>query len=126
MILDHIGLAVRDFGAAKTFYRRSLAPLGIEVMVEGDGWAMLGKDGKPQFWLGVHGIPPGPIHIAFAAETRAQVRAFHRAALAAGGRDNGAPGVRAKYHPNYYGAYVFDPDGHNIEAVCHKPHDPGC
>ena len=126
MILDHIGLAVRDFGAAKAFYRRALSPLGIEVIVEGDGWAMLGRDGKPQFWLGVHGIPPGPIHIAFAADTRAQVRAFHRAALAAGGRDNGAPGVRAKYHPNYYGAYVFDPDGHNIEAVCHKPHDQGC
>lgn len=119
MILDHIGLAVRDFGAAKAFYRRALAPLGIEVILEGDGWAMLGKDGKPQFWFGVQGIPPGPIHIAFTAETRAQVRAFHRAALSAGGRDNGAPGVRARYHPNYYGAYVFDPDGHNIEAVCH-------
>lgn len=123
MILDHIGLAVRDFSAAKSFYRRALSPLGIEVIIEGDGWAMLGKDGKPQFWFGVHGIPPGPIHIAFVAETRAQVRAFHRAALAAGGRDNGAPGVRAKYHPDYYGAYVFDPDGHNIEAVCHTPED---
>ena len=121
MMLDHIGLAVRDFGAAKAFYRRALSPLGIEIIVEGDGWAMLGKDGKPQFWFGVHGIPPGPIHIAFAAGSRAQVRAFHRAALAAGGRDNGAPGVRAKYHPDYYGAYVFDPDGHNIEAVCHAP-----
>lgn len=124
MILDHIGLAVRDFGASKAFYRRSLAPLGIEVIVEGESWAALGKDGKPQFWIGVQGIPPGPVHVAFAAETRAQVRAFHRAALAAGGRDNGAPGVRAKYHPNYYGAYVFDPDGHNIEAVCHKPQAP--
>ncbi len=123
MILDHIGLAVRDFGAAKAFYRRALAPLGIEIIMEGDGWAMLGKDGKPQFWFGVHGIPPGPIHIAFLADTRAQVRAFHRAALAAGGRDNGAPGIRAKYHPDYYGAYVFDPDGHNIEAVCHKARD---
>jgi catechol 2,3-dioxygenase-like lactoylglutathione lyase family enzyme len=124
MILDHIGLAVRDFGAAKAFYRRALAPLGIEIIMEGDGWAMLGRDGKPQFWLGVHGIPPGPVHIAFLADTRAQVRAFHRAALAAGGRDNGAPGIRAKYHPDYYGAYVFDPDGHNIEAVCHKAPDP--
>lgn len=121
MILDHIGLAVRDFGAAKAFYRRALAPLGIELILEGDGWAMLGREGKPEFWFGVHGIPPGPIHIAFAAETRAQVRAFHRAALGAGGRDNGAPGVRPKYHPDYYGAYVFDPDGHNIEAVCHTP-----
>ena len=121
MILDHIGLAVRDFGRSSTFFRRALAPLGIETVLEGEGWTMLGRDGKPEFWFGVHGIPPGPVHVAFAAETREQVRAFHRAALAAGGRDNGAPGIRAKYHPNYYGAFVFDPDGHNIEAVCHKP-----
>jgi len=121
MILDHIGLAVRDFARSSTFFRRSLAPLGIQTVLEGEGWAMLGKEGRPQFWIGVHGIPPGPIHIAFAAENREQVRAFHRAALAAGGRDNGAPGIRAKYHPDYYGAFVFDPDGHNIEAVCHRP-----
>ena len=120
MILDHIGLAVRDFGRSRTFFRRALAPLGIETVLEGEGWAMLGKDGRPEFWFGAHGIPPGPIHIAFSAETREQVRAFHRAALVAGGRDNGAPGIRTKYHPNYYGAFVFDPDGHNIEAVCHK------
>ena len=119
MILDHIGLAVRDFGRSKTFFRRALAPLGIQTVLEGEGWAMLGRDGRPQFWIGVHGIPPGPIHIAFSAQSREQVRAFHRAALAAGGRDNGAPGLRAKYHPSYYGAFVFDPDGHNIEAVCH-------
>ena len=119
MILDHIGVAVRDFARSSTFFRRSLAPLGIQTVLEGEGWAMLGKDGRPEFWIGVHGIPPGPIHIAFTAESREQVRAFHRAALAAGGRDNGAPGIRAKYHPDYYGAFVFDPDGHNIEAVCH-------
>jgi catechol 2,3-dioxygenase-like lactoylglutathione lyase family enzyme len=121
MILDHIGLAVRDFGKSATFFRRALAPLGIQTVLEGEGWAMLGKEGRPQFWIGVHGIPPGPLHIAFAAENREQVRAFHRAALAAGGRDNGAPGIRTKYHPDYYGAFVFDPDGHNIEAVCHRP-----
>jgi catechol 2,3-dioxygenase-like lactoylglutathione lyase family enzyme len=121
MILDHIGVAVRDFGKSSTFYRRALAPLGIETVLEGEGWAMLGKDGRPEFWFGVHGIPPGPIHIAFCAQSREQVRAFHRAALAAGGRDNGAPGIRARYHPDYYGAFVFDPDGHNVEAVCHKP-----
>ena len=121
MILDHIGLAVRDFGKSASFFRRALAPLGIQTVLEGEGWAMLGKDGRPQFWIGVHGIPPGPIHIAFAAENREQVRAFHRAALAAGGRDNGAPGIRTRYHPDYYGAFVFDPDGHNIEAVCHIP-----
>jgi len=121
MILDHIGLAVRDFAKSATFFRRALAPLGIQTVLEGEGWAMLGKEGRPQFWIGVHGIPPGPIHIAFAAENREQVRAFHRAALAAGRRDNGAPGIRTKYHPDYYGAFVFDPDGHNIEAVCHIP-----
>ena len=121
MILDHIGLAVRDFGKSATFFRRALAPLGIQTVLEGEGWAMLGKEGRPQFWIGVHGIPPGPLHIAFTAENREQVRAFHRAALAAGGRDNGAPGIRTKYHPDYYGAFVFDPDGHNIEAVCHRP-----
>jgi len=120
MILDHIGLAVRDFGKSATFFRRALAPLGIQTVLEGEGWAMLGKDGRPQFWIGVHGIPPGPVHIAFAADNREQVREFHRAALASGGRDNGAPGIRAKYHPDYYGAFVFDPDGHNIEAVCHR------
>jgi catechol 2,3-dioxygenase-like lactoylglutathione lyase family enzyme len=120
-MLDHIGLAVRDFGRSVTFYRRALAPLGVQTMLEGEGWVMLGKDSKPQFWIGVHGIPPGPLHIAFAAGTREEVRAFHRAALVAGGRDNGAPGLRPKYHPNYYGAFVFDPDGHNIEAVCHAP-----
>ena len=90
MILDHIGLSVRDFAKSATFFRRALAPLGIQTVLEGEGWAMLGKDGRPQLWIGVHGIPPGPIHIAFAAENREQVRAFHRAALAAGGRDNGA------------------------------------
>jgi catechol 2,3-dioxygenase-like lactoylglutathione lyase family enzyme len=121
MILDHIGLAVRDFTKSGTFYRRALAPLRIQTVFEGEGWAMLGRDDRPQFWFGLQGIPPGPLHIAFAAENREQVRAFHRAALAAGGRDNGAPGVRARYHPNYYGAFVFDPDGHNVEAVCHLP-----
>jgi len=120
MILDHIGLAVRDFGKSATFFRRALAPLGIQTVLEGEGWAMLGKEGRPQFWIGVHGIPPGPLHIAFAAENREQVRAFHRAALAAGGRDNGAPGIRTKYPPDYYGAFVFDPDGNNIEVVNHN------
>jgi catechol 2,3-dioxygenase-like lactoylglutathione lyase family enzyme len=121
MILDHISIAVRDFGRSSSFFRRALAPLGVETILEGDGWAMLGKEGKPEFWFGLHGLPPGPIHVAFAAQNRQQVREFHRAALAAGGRDNGAPGIRAKYHPNYYGAFVFDPDGNNIEAVCHQP-----
>ncbi len=82
---------------------------------------MIGREGKPQFWFGAFGPPPGPIHIAFAAANREQVRQFHAAALAAGGKDNGAPGLRPQYHPHYYGAFVIGPDGHNIEAVCHDP-----
>jgi len=119
MILDHVGFNVSDFAKSKSFYVAALAPLGIGAVGEGEGWAMMGRDGKGQFWFGAFGPPPGPIHLAFAAATREQVRAFHAAALAAGGKDNGAPGVRAAYHANYYGAFIMAPDGHNIEAVCH-------
>lgn len=119
MILDHIGFNVSDLEASKRFYEAALAPLGIGVAAAGDGWVMLGRDGKPQFWFGAFGASPGPIHIAFAAANREQVRRFHVAALQAGGRDNGAPGLRPEYHANYYGAFVIGPDGHNIEAVCH-------
>jgi catechol 2,3-dioxygenase-like lactoylglutathione lyase family enzyme len=119
-MFDHIGFAVSNFEQSKAFYLKALAPLGIGVVMAGDGWAMLGKYGKGQFWFGSYGNPPGAIHVAFAAEDRAQVRAFYEAAIAAGGRDNGAPGIREQYHPNYYGAFVFDPDGHNVEAVCHQ------
>ena len=121
MPFDHIGVSVTDFEKSKAFYAQALAPLGIGVVMEGPGWAMVGRPGKPEFWFGAHGNPPGPIHIAFAAANRAEVRAFHGAAIAAGGRNNGGPGIRAQYHPNYYGAFVFDPDGHNVEAVCHAP-----
>ena len=100
---------------------RALAPLGIGVVLEGDGWAMIGRDGKPQYWFGSFGSAPGPIHIAFSAADREQVRKFHAAALAAGGKDNGPPGIRQHYHPNYFGAFVIGPDGHNVEAVCHAP-----
>lgn len=121
MILDHIGYAVANFARAKAFYTKALEPLGIVVVMEGDAWAMLGKDGKPEFWFGAYGKPPETrLHLAFAAENREQVRAFHAAALAAGGTDNGAPGIREQYHKDYYGAFVIDPEGHNIEAVCHK------
>jgi catechol 2,3-dioxygenase-like lactoylglutathione lyase family enzyme len=123
MILDHIGLNVSDLAASKRFYEAALAPLGIGVAAEGDGWAMLGRDGKPQFWFGAFGASPGPIHIAFAAAKREQVRRFHAAALQAGGKDNGAPGLRPEYHANYYGAFIIGPDGHNIEAVCHHAED---
>jgi len=121
MILDHIGYNVRDFAISKAFYVQALAPLGIVVLAQGDGWAMVGRDGKPQFWFGQLGAPQTGLHLAFAATDREQVRGFHAAALAAGGKDNGAPGTRPHYHEHYYGAFVHDPDGHNIEACCHEP-----
>jgi catechol 2,3-dioxygenase-like lactoylglutathione lyase family enzyme len=121
MIFDHIGFNVSDFARSKQFFLQALQPLGIAIVMEGEGWAMIGRNGKPQFWFGAMGASPGPIHLAFAAENREQVRQFHAAALAAGGKDNGGPGLREHYHPHYYGAFVIGPDGHNIEAVCHSP-----
>lgn len=121
MILDHIGLSVCDFAKSKAFYLAALAPLGIRIVKEGDGWAGFNREGRGGFWIGTGGEPPGPIHVAFAAKDRAEVRAFYAAAIAAGGRDNGPPGPRPQYHGDYYGAFVRDPDGHNIEAVCHAP-----
>ena len=120
MILDHIGLPVSDYEKAKSFFAAALAPLGISIVKEVHGWAGLGRDGRPQFWFGEGAAAPKPMHIAFAAEDRSQVRAFHEAALKAGAQDNGPPGVREIYHPHYYGAFVIGPDGHNIEAVCHQ------
>jgi catechol 2,3-dioxygenase-like lactoylglutathione lyase family enzyme len=120
MIFDHLGFNVSDFGASKAFYVKALAPLGIVVTKEGDGWAMLGKPGRGQFWIGAMGPVPGRIHFAFVADSREQVRQFYAAAIAAGGTDNGGPGLRPQYHPNYYGAFVIGPDGHNVEAVCHR------
>jgi catechol 2,3-dioxygenase-like lactoylglutathione lyase family enzyme len=129
MIIDHFGLGVSDYPRAKTFYAAALAPLGISQVMEvtpeqsgGKVWACgFGKGGKPEFWIGSDGKTTPPMHVAFAVESRAEVRAFHEAALRAGGRDNGAPGLRPQYHPSYYGAFVIDLDGHNIEAVCHAP-----
>jgi catechol 2,3-dioxygenase-like lactoylglutathione lyase family enzyme len=119
MVLDHIGFNVTDFPKAKDFLVRALQPLGIGITAEGEGWAMIGRQGEGQLWFGSFGNSPGPIHVAFAAKSRDEVRRFHEAALAAGGKDNGAPGLRPQYHANYYGAFVIGPDGHNIEAVCH-------
>ena len=119
MIIDHIGLAVSDYQKSKQFFSQVLAPLGIGVVTEVHGWTGLGKSGKAEFWFGQHSSPQSPMHIAFGAENRAQVRAFHEAALRAGATDNGAPGIGEIYHPNYYGAFVIGPDGHNIEVVCH-------
>lgn len=124
-VLDHVGFGVADFAKSKAFYLEALKPLGMTIVVGGDTWAMMGRDGRPQFWFGETGMKSAsPIHLAFAAKDRAQVQAFYKVALAAGGKDNGGPGVRAEYHPNYYGAFVIDPDGHNIEAVCHQPESP--
>jgi len=119
MTLDHVSLRVRDLEHSRTFYTAALAPLGVAILMEGGGAVGFGRLGKPQFWLNPGGTPTGPTHIAFVAATRAAVRAFHAAAIAAGGVDNGAPGLRPHYHPDYYGAFVLDPDGNNAEAVCH-------
>jgi len=121
MIIDHITLQVSDYARSKQFYLQALAPLGIQICMEFDNIAGFGKSGKGEFWLSAIGQPQGPMHIAFIAENREQVRRFYDAALAAGGTDHGAPGIREIYHPNYYGAFVIGPEGHNIEAVCHTP-----
>lgn len=127
-MLDHIGLAVANMSLAKVFYQAALKPLGIGLVMEvtaaetgADAHAGFGAEGKPFFWIGTGAKPKGGTHVAFTAQTRAEVEAFYRAALAAGGRDNGGPALRPHYHPNYYGAFVFDPDGNNVEAVCHRP-----
>ena len=126
--IDHTSLSVSDFAAAKAFYTAALKPLGISVLMEfpkgvtgNVDAAGLGANGKPFFWLAAAGKTTPRVHLAFAANSRAEVDAFYKAAIAAGGKDNGAPGIRAHYHPNYYGAFVLDMDGHNIEAVCHEP-----
>ena len=121
-MIDHTGFGVSDYAASKAFYERALAPLGISLIMEVmEAAAGFGSGGKPIFWLEERRTPVTEVHVAFLAKDRATVDAFHAAGLEAGGRDNGAPGVRATYHPNYYGAYVLDPDGNNIEAVCHTP-----
>ena len=122
-MFDHIGFPVSDLARTRAFYTAALAPLGIGVVMESPAGIGFGEAGKPQLWFGNHASPPGGIHLAFAAANRAEVRAFYAAALAAGAIDNGAPGLRPHYHPNYYGAFVLDPDGHNVEAVCHNPED---
>ena len=119
-MLDHIGLVVVDFDKSVAFYESVLAPLGVAVLMRSSSEVGFGRDGRPQFWI-YRGASSGRMHLAFTARTEGEVRAFHAAALAAGARDNGAPGLRAHYDPNYYSAYAIDPNGHNIEAVCHSP-----
>ena len=119
-MIDHIILGVDDVEASKDFYEQALAPLGVGVVMAMPGGVGFGSEGKPSFWVTAR-ESSGPVHVAFASPDRETVDAFHAAALAAGGDDNGAPGLRPDYHPSYYGAFVFDPDGNNIEAVCHRP-----
>lgn len=121
-MLDHVTIGVSDIGRSTRFYDQALKPLGIaRLRVEGDNFVGYGSDRKPYFWISLRDAVRTGVHIALAATDRAGVDAFYAAALAAGGRDNGPPGLRPHYHPNYYGAFVLDPDGHNIEAVCHTP-----
>jgi catechol 2,3-dioxygenase-like lactoylglutathione lyase family enzyme len=117
-MIDHISLRVQDFERALSFYRAALAPIGYEVVMAFPGAAGLGTAGKPDFWIMQSEPPFNATHVAFASK-RELVDAFHSAAIAAGGSDNGAPGLRAHYHPHYYGAFVFDPEGNNVEVVCH-------
>jgi catechol 2,3-dioxygenase-like lactoylglutathione lyase family enzyme len=122
-MLDHLGFNVSDYERSKAFYEEALAPLGIELLMEPvEGVGGFGEGQKPYFWIATRGpAPQTAVHVAFDADDRGTVDDFHAAALAAGGTDNGAPGVRELYHPHYYGAYVLDPDGNNVEAVCHRP-----
>lgn len=128
--LDHIGINVSEYERSKAFYAKALEPLGMTLVMEFGKGAGFGRDRKPDFWIGegttsfqkpeqVATITP--VHVCFVARSRQEVEAFYAAAMAAGGRDHGKPGVRAEYHPNYYGAFVLDPDGHNVEAVVHTP-----
>jgi catechol 2,3-dioxygenase-like lactoylglutathione lyase family enzyme len=127
-MLDHVGIAVSNIERSRAFYDQALSPIGITLIwvvapeqTESDGTALgYGSGGRPYFWIGDNERVGEGTHIAFRARSRQEVDAFYAAALAAGGRDNGAPGLRPHYHPNYYGAFVYDPDGINVEAVCHS------
>ena len=123
--LDHVAISTADYPTSLAFYERALAPLGITSLMKFEGEdgnvAGLGSE-QPFLWIGDGGkLTGGRVHLAFRANTHAEVDAFYAAAIAAGGKDNGPPGLRPHYHATYYTAYVFDPDGHNIEAVCHEP-----
>jgi catechol 2,3-dioxygenase-like lactoylglutathione lyase family enzyme len=124
-MLDHVGIEVSDLAHSKAFYEAALEPLGIRLLMEFEGAVGFGKDSehgpKPFFWIQARGRPTvSGAHVAFGARSAELVDAFHAAALAAGGTDNGAPGLRPIYHPGYYGAFALDPDANNVEAVCHQ------
>ena len=127
-MLDHVGFSVSDLEKARRFYQKALAPLGIMLIyditaeqTDGEAYLGFGEDQRPYFWVGTGKSFGGRLHVAFLAESRDAVDNFYLAAITAGGTDNGAPGLRPHYHKNYYGAFVLDPDGNNIEAVCHRP-----
>ena len=126
-MIDHTGVVVSDFERSKQFYSAALAPIGFSMLAEFPASvtghtdvAGFGEPPKPEFWISLGSPNNPPVHVAFRVSSRSLVDAFYRAAIEAGGTDNGSPGIRAHYHPNYYGAFVLDPDGHNIEAVCHE------
>lgn len=119
-MIDHMGLNVRDLARARAFYEQALEPLGYRVVLEFPEAVGMGAEGKPEFWLARRDPVGSGTHVAFGATDRETVDAFHAAGLAAGGTDHGAPGIRPHYHADYYGAFVLDPDGNNVEAVCHK------
>lgn len=121
-MIDHVSVYVDDLAAAKAFYAKALAPLGYTLLMELPVALGFGIAPKPDLWIITGGARTGGQHVAIRATGRAAVRAFHAAALEAGGKDHGAPGVRAQYHPNYFGAFVLDPSGNNLEAVCHDPY----
>ncbi len=118
-MLDHVVIGVSDIDRSRAFYEAALAPLGLSVVLDRPGYVGLG-DRRPFFFLAAR-EPTAGLHVAFSATDRARCDAFHAAAVAAGGTDNGAPGPRPAYHQHYYGAFVLDPDGNNVEAVCHAP-----
>ena len=120
-MFDHVVFGVSDYAASKAFFLQALEPIGIAVVLEGPLGLELSSDGKSSLCIFQTDEKPAHLHLAFAAENRRQVEAFHRAALAAGGKDHGGPGLRPHYHANYYAAFVIGPDGHNIEVVCHAP-----
>jgi catechol 2,3-dioxygenase-like lactoylglutathione lyase family enzyme len=120
-VIDHVTLNVSDLEASKSFYEAAFRPLGYTLQLEYVEGCGFGEEGKPNFFLAHRGEPSAPVHVALRSPDRRTVDAFHEAALAAGGRDNGPPGLRRVYHEYYYGAYVLDPEGNNIEAVTHEP-----
>lgn len=119
-MIDHVVFNVSNLPARRAFYEKALEPLGIRLLGDHEGYIGFGRDGEAHFWLTARKAISQNVHVAFGCDERSTVEAFYTAAIAAGGEDNGAPGVRQIYHPNYYGAFVLDPDGNNIEAVCHR------